>query len=142
MIAKATIKTTGEVIELEVSDLSSMMTAYTIAQEYEKASKKLKDQLKTELDKYLDENGRSVELNGKQFKSISIQRMTYDKSILREVLDEDTYDLFMKPAKTEIDKFLAENLETFGDASTRLRKSMVADGNPYTQVKLEKLTRN
>jgi len=142
MIAKATIKSTGEVFELQVNDLSTLMLAYTVAQDYEKASKVLKAQLKGELEKYLNDNGRSEELNGKMFKRISIQRMNYDKAVLREVLDEDTYDLFMKPEKTKIDKYIAENLETLGDTSTKLRQAMVEEGVRYSQVKLEKLVRD
>ena len=142
MIATATIPTTGEIFELEVNSLKTLMDAYTMAQEYEKAAKSIKDQLKGELDNYLDENGRSEELNGKMFKRISIQRMNYDKAVLREVLDEDTYDLFMKPEKTKIDKYIAENLETLGDLSTKLRKSMIEDGTRYSQVKLERLVRD
>lgn len=142
MIAKATNKTTGEVVEFKVTDLSSLMAAYSAASEYEKVSKRLKEQLKKVLDNYLDDTGKSEELNGMQFKRITIQRQTYDKSILREVLDEDTYDLFMKPEKTKIDNYLSENLESLGDLSTKLRKSMVPDGAPYSQVKLEKLQRD
>lgn len=142
MIAKALNKVTGEQIEFEVKDLNSLMTAYSAAQEYKKLSESLKDQLKEELEKYLDDNGRSEELNGKIFKRITIQRQTYDKAILRKYLDQDTYELFMKPEKTKIDKYLVENLESLGDLSTKLRKSMVPDGNPYSQVKLEKLDRD
>lgn len=141
MIAKATNKITGEVAEFEVTDLKSLMLAYSAAQEYEKVAKSLKDQLKDLLDEYLDENGRSEELDGKQFKRISVQKMTYDKAVLREILDEDTYDLFLKPEKVKIDKWIAENLESLGEDSTRLRKAMVPDGTRYEMVKLEKLER-
>jgi len=141
MTAKYTLKTTGEVIELEVKDLKSLVIAYSIAQDHEKAGKALKEKLRKEISKYLDENGKSEEVDGKQFKSIRVQKMAYNKAVLREIFDEDTYDLFMKPSKTAIDSYIAENLENLGEYSTKLRKSMVPEGEPYMQVKLEKLTR-
>jgi len=141
MQVQAINKITGEVAEFEVSDLSSLMSAYAAAQEYEKVATSLKNQLKKVLPKYLDEFGRSEVLNGRQFKTTTVQRMTYDKAVLRQVLDEDTYDQFMKPEKTKIDKYLAENLEHLGDVSTKLRQAMIADGTPYSVTKLEKLDR-
>lgn len=142
MIAKATNKYTGEVTELEVSNLKSLMYAYNVAKEYEDVGKKIKDQLKDELENYLDESGKSEELDGQQFKRIPIQRMTYDKSLLRELVDEDTFDVLIKVDKSATDKYLKENLEKLGDISTQLRKSMVVDGKPYSMTKLEKLERN
>lgn len=133
---------TGEIAEFEVDSLKSLMTAYSAAQEYEKMAKSLKEQLKGELDNYLDEHGRSEELDGKQFKRISIQRLTYDKSVLRQVLGEDTAELFLKPEKKKIDEYIAENLESLGEESTKLRNAMIEDGRRYEQVKLEKLIRD
>lgn len=140
-MVKTTIQSTGEVIELEVEDLKSLMNAYMLAQEYEKASKDIKDQLKELLPAYLDEFGKSDELDGKQFKQVSIQRMTYDKAVLRQVFDEDLLDLFLKPDKSQIDRYIKEHLDELGEDSTKLRKAMIVDGKPYTQVKLEKITR-
>ncbi len=59
MKAQAVNHTTGEQVDFEVTDLKSLMLAYSAAQQYEAMAKDLKDQLKGELDNYLDENGRS-----------------------------------------------------------------------------------
>lgn len=139
---RATNKHTGEIVELEVNSLETLMQAWNIAKEYEKVSEALKDQLKKLVPDYVDEQGRSEESLGYQFKTQHIQRMTYDKSVMRQALDEDTYDQFLKPDKTALDKFLKDNLEQLGEVSTTLRTSMIADGNPYQVIKLEKLTRD
>lgn len=141
MIVKATNKVTGEVWEYSVKELPELFTAYSAAQEYEKMAKSIKDQLKDKIDELVDDNGRSPEYKGKQFKRITVQRQTYDKAVLREVLDEDTYDLMLKPEKAKVDKYIAENLEALGDDSTKLRQSMIEDGKPYTMYRLEKLER-
>lgn len=138
----ATNKHTGELVELTVNSLSSLIFAWNIAREYEKVSEALKEQLKELVPKYVDEDGRSEQLNGYQFKTQYIQRMTYDKAVMRSVLDEDTYDQFLKPDKKSIDKFLKDNLDRLGDISTQLRTSMIPDGNPYQVIKLEKLNRD
>lgn len=132
-------KATGEVIELETNNLTEVMEACKIASQYEKLAKDLKDQLKKQLPKYLDESGKSEEVDGYQFKQIHIQRRTYDKSVLREMLDEDVVDLFLKVDKGGVDNYIKDNLDRLGDISTRLRESMIDDGRPYSQTKLEKL---
>lgn len=138
----ATNKATGEVVELDADTLDQVMGAWRIAQEYEKTAKALKDQLKKIVPSYIVDNNRSTEANNFVFKVSSIQRMTYDKSALREALDEDTFDVLMKPDKPAIDKYLKENIDSLGEISTIIRKSMVADGKPYELIKLEKLSRD
>lgn len=137
----ATNKATGEVVELPSETLDEVVTAWRIAQEYEKTAKALKDQLKQLVPTYVTERGTSEEAKGAMFRVSSIQRMTYDKAIVREVLDEDTYDLFTKVDKTSLDKYLKENLADLGDVSTRLRTAMIPDGKPYEVIKLERLER-
>lgn len=136
----ATNKATGEVIELEADTLESLMNAWRVAQEYEKTAKTLKDQLKKLVPKYVSD-GKSDEKDNFVFRVSSVQRMNYDKSVLRDTLDEDTYDVFMKPDKIAIDRYLKENAESLGEISTIIRKSMVADGQPYEVIKLERLNR-
>jgi hypothetical protein len=138
----ATNKISGEVIELEVKDLASLIEAWRVAQEYAKTADKLKDQLKQLVPNFTDHTGQSEEYNGYKFRISNVQRMTYDKSKLRELLDEDTLDLFLEPNKTAIDNYLKENLEELGDISTEIRQSMVETGKPYEVIKLEKLTRD
>lgn len=138
-IVKAINRATGEIIEIDANNIKEVMEAYKISKEYEKVSKSLTDQLKKILPKYLDEHGRSEEIDGYKFTSTLTQRHTYDKAVLRKVLDEDTYDLFMKPDKSAIDTYIKENLEELGETSGILRKSMIPEGKAYTTTKLNKL---
>lgn len=140
MKISATNKATGEVVELQAGTPEQIVEAWRVAQEYDKTATALKDQLKRLVPDIVGPRGVSEPIGIYQFRVSSIQRMTYDKSVLREVLDEDTLDLFLKPDKPAIDKYLKENLEELGDASTRIRQSMVADGNPYQTIRLEKLS--
>lgn len=142
MRINAVNKATGEVIELEVANLEDLVKAWKIVQHYDKAAKALKEQLKSIVPEFVNDSGQSEEIDNAMFKVSSVQRMTYDKSILRDVLDEDTYDLFMKPDKKAIDDYLKENIDSLGEDATKLRKGMVADGNPYEVIKLEKLSRD
>lgn len=137
----ATNKATGEVVELDANTPEEIVTAWTIAQEYDKTAIALKDQLKKLVPAIVGNNGLSEQYGVYQFRVSSIQRMNYDKAVMREVLDEDTLDLFLKPDKPALDKYLKENLEVVGEGSTLLRNSMVADGKPYQVIKLEKVQR-
>lgn len=138
---KATNKHTGEIIELEVDTYEKIIQAWQIASEYEKVSKTLKDQLKKLVPDFVTDNGTSPEYNGVMFRVSNIQRMNYDKSVLREVLDEDTYDLMVKPNKTLVDKYLIEIVRDndVEGISTRLRDSMIPEGKSYQVIKLERL---
>lgn len=136
---KATNKATGEIVDLPVDTLEQIVDAWRVAQEYVKTAETLKDQLKKLVPKYISDKGTSEPMSGYMFRSSPIQRMNYDKSVLRQVVkDEDLLDTFLKPDKTTIDKYLKENLPEF---STELRKSMIAEGRPYQVIKLEKLSR-
>lgn len=137
----ATNKATGEVIELDANTPAEIVAAWRVAQEYDKAAAALKDQLKQLVPSLVDVRGLSEPVGNFQFRVSSIQRMTYDKSIMREVLDADVFDTLLKPDKTAVDHYLKENLETLGEASTLLRQGMIAEGNPYQVIKLEKISR-
>jgi hypothetical protein len=140
---KATNKHTGEIVELPVDTYEQIIASWQIAQEYEKVSKKLKDQLKELVPKYVNEvSGLSEERQGLMFRVSNIQRKNYDKSVLIEkVHDEGLLFEMLKPDKKFIDDYLKENLESIGDLSTELRNSMIDEGNPYQVIKLEKLER-
>jgi len=135
----ATNKHTGEVITLDVDTPEKMVQAWLIAQEYAKTADTLKDQLKKLVPKFVDDVSEPI--NGYVFRVSNIQRMNYDKSMLREVIDEDTLDVLLKPDKPAIDKYLKENLETLGTGSTMLRQSMIPEGKPYQVIRLERLER-
>lgn len=136
---KAINKATGEIIELESDKPEQIVEAWKIAQEYEKVAKSLKDQLKKIVPTLVNDSGVSEEINKAVFKINTVQRMTYDKSVVRNLIDEDVYDLVTKIDKTKLDTYLKENLESLGDTSTELRQSMIPDGSPYQVIKLEKL---
>lgn len=133
-------KATGEVIDLPADTPEQIVEAWRVAQEYDKAAVALKDQLKRLVPAIVGDNGISEPVGNYMFRVSSVQRMTYDKAVMRQVLDEDTFDVLLKPDKTAIDKYLKENLETLGTGSTQLRQAMIPEGKPYQVIKLEKLT--
>lgn len=134
-------KHTGEVVELETDNFEQVINAWKIAKEYEKVSDALKAQLKELVPNYVSDRGVSEELNGYMFRVNTVQRRNYDKSVMREVFDPDTFDVLVKPDKKAVDEYLKENIETMGDNATELRKSMVNDGKPYEVIRLERLVR-
>lgn len=136
---KAINKATGEVIELDADTPEPIVEAWKIAQEYEKAAKSLKDQLKKIVPSLVNDDGKSDEINNAVFKINTIQRMTYDKSVVRQVLDEDVFDLMTKIDKTKLDNYIKDNLSELGDISTELRASLIPDGKPYQVIRLERL---
>jgi hypothetical protein len=138
----ATNKVTGEVVELPTDTDEQIVSAWNIAREYERFASVLKDQLKGLVPNLVDHKGISQPINGYMFRVSNIQRYNYDKSVLRQQLDEDTLDLFLVPDKTAIDKYLKENLEQLSEASTVIRNAMIPTGKPYQVIKLERLDRN
>lgn len=139
-LIKAINRATGEIIELPATNPQEIVTAWQTAQEYEKAAKSLKDQLKKLVPAFVGTRGVSEPIGNFQFRVSSIQRMNYDKAVMRETLDADLFDVLIKPDKPAIDKYLKENLESLGDVSTRLRQAMIPEGKPYEVIKLEKIS--
>ena len=138
----ATNKATGEIIDLPADTPEQIVSAWRTAQEYVKAADSLKDQLKRLVPAMVIGSGNvSDPIGNYQFRVMNVQRMTYDKSVMREMLDPDVFEVLLKPDKTLVDQYLKENLETLAEASTELRATMVAEGKPYTVIKLEKLDR-
>lgn len=134
-------KATGEVVEADPKTLDELIEAYRTVSETIKAYDSIKKQLSSLSQDYINEKGVSEPVNGYMFRSSFIQRYNYDKSVLREVLDEDELDLLLEPSKSAVDKYLKDHLEDLGDASTRLRQSMLPVGAPYSVTKLEKIER-
>src|ERR1700739_3808675 len=103
----ATNKATGEVVDLPANTPEEIVIAWQIAQEYEKTSTALKDQLKNLLASLVNERAISGPLKNAQFRITTIQRMTYDKATMRQLIsDEDFLDTLLKPDKPLIDKLL------------------------------------
>ena len=143
MKVTAVNKHTGEIIELPVDTPEQIVSAWRVAQEYVKAAEALKDQLKKLVPEFVGPRGTSEPIGNYMFRVSHIQRMNYDKAVMREVLDEDTFDLWLVPDKPRIDEWLKENIKnnetiTF-PISTKLRETMIPVGNPYQVIKLEKL---
>jgi len=138
MTAKATAKTTGEIFEFDVSTPAKAREAWELASDYIKAYEAIKDQIKPIISDIIDDKG-IYDFGDAIFRVVSVQRMNYDKSLLRQVLDADTYDLFLKPDKPRIDNYLKENLADLGSNSSLLRKGMIPEGRPYQQFRLEKV---
>lgn len=137
---KAIVKLTGEEIELEPKTEAEIFEAWRMCSEYIKAYTTLKDKLKPLVEQLISERGTSEPHDGYMFRMSHVQRMNYDKSVLRDVItDEDAFDMLLAVDKTAVDSYLKENLEALGEASTALRQSMVPVGKPYTVIKLEKL---
>ena len=131
-------KATGEVIELPADTLEEVTQAWQTVQQYDKAITALKEQLKKKVRELADQE-QIEEVNNTIFRVTSVQRMTYDKSVLRRLLDEDTLDVFLEVKKTAVDNYLKENIDDLRDVATEIRSSMVASGDPYEVIKLEKL---
>ena len=131
-------KATGEVIELPAETLGEVTQTWQTVQQYDTAITALKEQLKKKVRELADQE-QIEEVNNTIFRVTSVQRMTYDKSVLRRLLDEDTLDVFLEVKKTAVDNYLKENIDDLRDVATEIRSSMVASGDPYEVIKLEKL---
>jgi hypothetical protein len=139
MKATAINKITGELIELKANGLEEVTESWLLASEMERVAKQLKDSLRDIVPAYIDDKGRTEPHKNYSFRVMSIQRYTYDKAIMRRVLDEDTFDFLLKPDKPSVDKFIKENVVVLGDDSALLRATMIPEGKPYEVIKLEKL---
>jgi hypothetical protein len=136
----ATIQSTGEVLEFELDTLDQLIQSYKVLNEYAKALDGIKKQLQSRAVELAD--GRNfVESGDFGIRISSVQRTTYDKAVLRQVLDEDTLDLMLEPSKAKVDAYLKLHLDDLGADSTRIREALVPVGSAYQVVKLERLTR-
>ena len=134
-------KLTGEVMELPVNSPVDIKDSWLLVSESIKALERAKDKLKPFVAGMLDENGQ-YDYGDYIFKHTTVQRQTYAKGVMREVLDADMFDLFLSPDKTKIDAWLKENVATSGGIGTALRNSMIPMGNPYSVLRLEKVKRD
>lgn len=133
-------KATGEVIELPCDTPEEIVQAWLTAQEYAKASDSLKDQLKKLVPDLVDDSGKSEVIGNYMFRSSLVQRQTYAKAVIRNVLDEDMLDHFTVVKKSLVDKYIKDNLEELGDSVKELRNGLVPDGVPYSVIKLERVS--
>lgn len=144
---EAMVKSTGEIIELDATKPLDIVKAWQIATDYEKAAKDLKTQLKEFVPGMINEaTGLSDRYGDHHFRQQISQPMTYPVEKVREVFTDELREkfgleenAFLEVKKTELDKFIAKNLDVLGDKSTELSKSKVAKGNPRVAIKLEKV---
>lgn len=127
-------KLTGLVYEVESEE--QIVEAMILVNEQIKSLNKVKDKIR---DLIIDKDLNGKEHDGYLVRISATQRMTYDKSLLRQLLDEDVYDILVEPNKKAVDTYLKENLMELGDISTKLRRGMIEVGKPYQTVKLEKV---
>ena len=130
---------TGEVLEFADETPEDIKNSWLMISKQIQALERAKDKLKPKVAELLDEFGK-YEFEDYMFRQMTVQRRNYDKAVMREALDEDTLDLFLVPDKPRVDQYIKEHLEELGEVSTLLRKTMVTVGNPYTTVRLEKVT--
>lgn len=132
-------KVSGEVMEFDTSSKEAIVEAYRYAQELDKLSKKVKDELKKLVPMLLDEQGRSPIIGDYQFKQYETQRTTYEKSVLRQVFDEDTMDLFLKVHKKSVDDYLSLHGSELGDDLAVVKAAVIPDGNVTKTTRLDKV---
>jgi len=132
---------TGEIGEFMDDTPEQIVESWKQISNQIKALERAKEKLKIKVPNILDAKD-TYEYNGYRFKMNTIQRFNYDKSVMRQVLDEDLLDTLLKPDKTLIDNYLKDNLEQLGESSTLLRESMIEEGKAYTVIKLEKVSRD
>lgn len=144
MKVSATNKSTGEVIELSVNDLSEIMSAWMVMQQYEKLATDLRNQLKDLVRNSVNDSGVSEELDNRIFKVNSIQRTKYNTQKVREALgDEDLFNTFVEVNSTELNKWLKNEVkkQTLDfDVSRAIKEAKEPAGNPYEVIKLETLS--
>jgi len=135
---KSVNKLTGEEYDFAADTAEELITSWSTINETIKALERAKDQLKPLVEDIVNYKG-VYEGDNYRFRISSVQRVNYDKAIMRQVFDEDLLDTFLEPHKPSIDAYIKENLEDLGENSTLLRETMVDVGKPYQVIKLEKL---
>lgn len=136
---KTVNKITGEVIELPTDKLTDLVSAWELAKELEKIGKQIKEEIKQYALPHLNSFDETEVVGKHKFKRVVIQRYTYDKSAVRNILeDEDLIDDFLIIDKPALDLYIKGNLAELGELSTQLRETMIPSGKPYEMFKLEK----
>lgn len=135
-----TIKLTGEIIEFAPKNEAELVEAYRLCSETIKAYEAAKKKLAVYAEAYIGPYGTSELIDGYIFRSSSIQRMNYDKAILRQVIqDEDALDQLLIVDKKGVDDYRKTHLEELGEDSRLLADTMIPIGKPYSVIRLEKI---
>jgi len=128
---------TGEVYEFSDTTPDEIIVSWNLINETIKALERAKDKLKKKVPDLVNHVG-VYEGENFTFRVSSVQRVNYDKAVMRQVFDEDLLDTLLVPHKPSIDAYIKENLEDLGESSTLLRESMIEEGKAYQVIKLEK----
>ena len=128
---------TGEVYEFSDSTPDEIIVSWNLINETIKALERAKDKLKNKVPDLVNHVG-IYEGENFSFRVSTVQRVNYDKAVMRQVFDEDLLDTLLVPHKPSIDAYIKENLEELGESSTLLRESMIDEGKAYQVIKLEK----
>ena len=128
---------TGEVYEFSDTTPDEIIVSWNLINETIKALERAKDKLKKKVPDLVNHVG-IYEGENFTFRVSSVQRVNYDKAVMRQVFDEDLLDTLLVPHKPSIDAYIKENLEDLGESSTLLRESMIEEGKAYQVIKLEK----
>lgn len=140
MTASTTNEVTGEIYDADVSTPQQIVDEYRRVNATIDAYEKLKKILQAKATTIVDDRG-TFEHNGYQLRVMTVQRQTYDMTVIREVIeDEDTINGFLELSKGKVDRYLKDHLDELGEGSTRLRDTMVEVGRPYQVVRLERLS--
>ena len=130
---------TGEMVEIKTSTAQDILYAHRLAKEFEDLGKRIKDYVKKEVPKILDEQGRSPEVDGYIIKSYESQRMTYNRMALYEAFDdEDLIQEFMDVSKGKVDAYIKEHDLTPEQIET-LRSGLEPAGKVINSVRLERV---
>lgn len=131
---KVVNKFTGEIYELPTRKPADIVDSWRLLNGLIETAKRAKDKLKVKAEA-LDRQ----DINGYEFIVMNNQRFNYDKAVMRQLLDADTFDSLLVPDKAAVDEYLRENLDTLGEASSELRRTMVPVGSPYQTIRLQKI---
>ncbi|MCA9319028.1 hypothetical protein KDA06_05335 [Candidatus Saccharibacteria bacterium] len=126
-------------VEIKTSTAQDILYAYRLAKEFEDLGKRIKDYVKKEVPKILDEQGRSPEVDGYIIKSYESQRMTYNRMALYNAFgDEDLVQEFMDVSKGKVDAYIKEHDLTPEQIET-LRSGLEPAGKVINSVRLERV---
>lgn len=131
---KVVNKFTGEIYELSTKNPQDIVDSWRLLSELIKAAERAKDKLRAAA-----ETLERQDINGYQFVVMNNQLYNYDKTVMRQLLDADTFDSLLVPDKAAVDEYLKENLDTLGKISSELRQTMVPVGSPYQTIRLQKI---
>lgn len=141
-------KYTGEVMSFSTARPVDKAQSYLAINEtinaLERAKDKIKDQILTEIGERGEED---LEVGSSFIWHRQTRRyFNYDLGVMRERLDEDLFNMLIKPDKTKIDEVLAESVKAKKhpviepEIGSELRKTMVEERMPVTALRLERIS--